>query len=154
MDTKGNLKPFGGLASNPSQPPRREPMGSVTMLVTTQAMRERRPDSDNQAFREAHRLLVAFGVAAVPATLLLCVMGGDFFEGDAGSAGTLAMACAGGMPIVCAVASVVARRLWAAGKPLVYVLAVMCWPPVLVLVTVFLSMLAFAMESTFLLQKP
>lgn len=123
------------------------------MLVATQAMHERRTDSDLRAFREAHRLLVAFAVGAIPATLLLCVMQVDFFEGDFGPAGTLVMACAGGMPIVCVVASVLARRFWAAGKPLVHVLAVMCWPPFLAILVLCLSMLAVAMEFTFLLGK-
>jgi len=51
-----------------------------------------RSDVDLRAFHEAHRLLVAFGVAAIPATLILAVMGIDFLEGDAGLAGGLVMA--------------------------------------------------------------
>lgn len=112
---------------------------------------ELRSESDKRAFREAHWLLVAFGISAVPATLLLCLMGGDFIEGDFGMAGTVAGALAGGASIACIVISGKARRLWADGRPLADVLAVMYWPLLLLLVGLFLSLLVFATEFSFLM---
>lgn len=110
-----------------------------------------RSESDQRAFREARRLLVAFAIAAVPATLLLGAMGGDFLEGDFGLAGTLAMLSAGGASIVAAAAVWQARRGWAAGRPLADVLWVMCWPVLLTLSIVAAGMMLLAMEFAFLL---
>lgn len=113
-----------------------------------------RSDADLRAFHEAHRLLVAFGVAAIPATLMLAVMGIDFLEGDAGLAGGLVMALAGGASIVSAVVSVRARRAWRAGEPLGRTLAVMYRPLLLLVGGVFLYFLALAAELSVLLRRP
>ena len=113
-----------------------------------------RTDAERQAFREAHGLLVAFGISAVPATLLLGLMGVDFVEGDFGPAGTVAMALAGGAPLVCIATSAKARRLWATGAPLAHVLAVMFWPLLFVLVVLLLSLLVFAATFAFLISEP
>lgn len=114
---------------------------------------ELQSESDKRAFREAHWLLVAFGISAVPATLLLGLMGGDFIEGDFGMAGTAVGALAGGASIACVVISGKARRLWADGSPLADVLAVMYWPLLLLLVGLFFSLLALAGEFSFLLDR-
>lgn len=107
-----------------------------------------------QAFRESHRLLVAFGISAVPATLLLFVMGVDFLEGDFGPAGAAVMVLAGGVSLLCAAMSVKARRLWREGAPLGVVQAAMFWPIVLVLGALWMSLLAYTTEFSFLLGKP
>lgn len=112
---------------------------------------EFRAEPEKRAFLEAHRLLVAFGVSAIPATLVLGLMGADFLEGDFGLAGTVVMTMAGCVSVVCAVVGVVARRRWAEGKPLDEVLAVMSWPPLLMVTTLFASLLAFAANFSFLL---
>jgi hypothetical protein len=119
------------------------------MRVASQSIDESRSASDREAFREAHRLLVAFGIAAAPATLLLGLMGIDFLEGDFGRAGTLVMLLAGGSSLVCLATSMVSRRLWAAGKPVGTVLAAVCWPPLLTLAALAAAMVAFAMEFSF-----
>lgn len=61
---------------------------------------------------------MVFGISSVPATLLLRLVGVDFLEGDFWLAGTLARTFAGGTSILCAGASVAARRTWANGGSL------------------------------------
>ena len=114
---------------------------------------EPRPESEVQAYQEAFALLVTFGISALPAAMVLGVMGEDFLEGDFGLAGSPAALSAGGMAVVCALAGAAARRSWAAGKPLRNVLAVMYRPPLLALIVLWLSMLAFTTEFTFLLDE-
>lgn len=110
-----------------------------------------RTASETQGFREAHRLLVAFGVGAVPATLLLCVMGGDFLEGDFGLSGSLIMTLAGAMSPICVATSVRARRLWASGAPLERVYAAICWPVLVPLVGIYAGMFVFSARFAFLM---
>lgn len=105
-----------------------------------------RSEADTLAFRQAHTLLVVFGISAVPATLMLGVMGIDFLEGDFGPAGTTAMTLAGGTSILCAVVSARARRLWAAGRPLNEVLAAIWRPLTYTLLALYVSMLAVATQ--------
>lgn len=124
------------------------------MYGALQVLGASRSEAEKQAFREAHRLLVVFGVSAIPATLLLGLMGVDFLEGDFGPSGTFVMAFAGGASIVCAAVSVVARRAWATGAPLGHVLAVMCWPLMLTLIGLCASLLLFATGFSFLLVRP
>lgn len=112
-----------------------------------------RSAADLRAFQESHRLLVAFGVAAIPATLIVAVMGIDFLEGDFGLVGGLAMALAGGASIVSAVATGRARRAWGAGEPLGKTLAMMYRPVLLLVGGVFVCFLAFAAEFSFLLRR-
>ena len=104
----------------------------------------RRTESERRAFREAHGLLVAFGVGAVPATLLLCLMGVDFLEGDFGISGTLVMMLAGGMSLVCAMVGAKARRMWSSGATLHQVYAMMSWSVLIPLVALFVCMFSFA----------
>lgn len=111
-----------------------------------------RSDSETRAFREACRLLVAFGISSVPATLLLALMGGDFLEGDFGPAGTSVMAVAGGMSILCAVVGAVARGRWAVGRPLSEVLGAIAWPLLIAAIALGAAMFAFAAEFSFLLR--
>lgn len=103
-----------------------------------------RTESETRAFREVHRLLVGFGVGAIPATLLLCVMGGDFLEGDFGFSGSLVMMLAGGMSPVCLATSVRARRLWASGAAIERVNAAICWPVLAPLVGICVGMFVFS----------
>lgn len=124
------------------------------MHGATPTSTRKRSETDEQAFREAHWLLVAFGASGLPATLLLVLMGVDFLEGDFGLAGTLAMMLAGGTPIVCVAAGVAARRAWADGGSLGRSLAVMCWPPLLTLIGVCASLFAYTARLSFLLEKP
>jgi hypothetical protein len=123
------------------------------MPRVTRNLAEPRPESEVRAYREAFAILVAFGISAIPAAGVLLLMGEDFIEGDFGLSGTPAASSAGGMAFVCILAGVAARRAWAAGKPLRNVLAAMCWPPVLALVVLCLSMLAFTTEFAFLLDE-
>ena len=105
--------------------------------------------SEEQAFREADLLLIAFGISAIPATLLLDFTGVDFLEGNFGTAGTTVMMLSGGTSLACAAIRLAARRSWAAGRSLEHVFAVMCWPLLLTLLAVWASLLAFAAESSF-----
>lgn len=105
--------------------------------------------SDEQAFREADHLLIAFGLSAIPATLLFDFTGADFLAGKFGVAGTAVMVLSGGTSLACAAIRLAARRLWAADRPVDRVLSVMCWPVLLTLLTLWASLLTFAAESSF-----
>jgi hypothetical protein len=108
---------------------------------------------DEQTFRDSRRLLVVFGISAVPATLLLGVMGTDFLEGDFGPAGTLVMVAAGSFSLVCAGAVVLARRLLTRGGSMREALGALWLPPLLSLSLLLAALLAFAMEFSFLLER-
>lgn len=108
-----------------------------------------RSTSDEQAFREADHLLIAFGLSAIPATLLFDFTGTDFLAGKCGAAGTAVMVLSGGTSLACAAIRLAARRLWAAGRPVDRVLPVMCWPILLMLLALWASLLAFAAELSF-----
>lgn len=105
-----------------------------------------RSASDEQAFREADHLLIAFGMSAIPATLLFDFTGADFLAGKFGVAGTAVMVLSGGTSLACAAVRVTARRLWAANRSVDRVLSVMCWPLLLMLLALWASLLAFAAD--------
>lgn len=105
-----------------------------------------RSKSDEQAYREADHLLIAFGMSAIPATLLFDFTGADFLAGNFGIAGTAVMVLSGGISLACAAIRLAARRLWAADRPVDRVLSVMYWPLLLTLLALWASLLAFTAE--------
>ena len=109
--------------------------------------------ADEQTFRDSRRLLVVFGISAVPATLLLGVMGTDFLEGDFGPAGTVVMVAAGGCSLACVGAVVLARRVLARGGSMREAIAALWLPPLLILSLLLAALLAFTMEFSFLLDR-
>lgn len=109
---------------------------------------EARSASDERAFREADRLLVAFGLSAIPATLMFDVTGADFLAGNFGVAGTAVMVLSGGASLACAAIRLAARRAWTAGRSMERVYALMCWPSLLTLFALWASMLAFSTPAS------
>lgn len=101
-----------------------------------------RSSADEWLFRDAFWLLVTFGVCAVPASLLLVLMGLDFLEGDAGFFGTIVMFLAGNVSLACGCGCVLAQKA-RKGDSLVDGAFCLVWSPLLVtLVALFAAILA------------
>lgn len=122
----------------------------VGMTGETPGVAEGRTEAERRAFREAQQLLVAFGVGAMPATLGLCLMGGDALEGDFGLGGTVGMLSAGGMSPACLAIGARARRLWAGGATLGRVHSAICRPLLAMLFAILVGMFLFAVEFSIL----